>query len=108
VPAYIQKSIAKNFDPRCPASGLIFKENPPTATAVDSSVGDQRCGIGRRAILKNRLAPDSTASSGTIVNEGAISGARGEIEEVESKFGEAALCTAGRGSIVNKGAISRG
>ena len=108
MPAYIQESITKNFDPRCPAGRFLFKENPPAATAVDSSVGDQRCGIGRRAILKNRLAPDSTADSGTIVNEGAISGARGEIGEVESKFRKAALCTAGRRSIIGKGAISRG
>ena len=45
VPAYIQESIPKNFNPRCSASGLLFKENPATATAVFSSVGDQRCSI---------------------------------------------------------------
>src|SRR5437899_2926208 len=81
--AYVQKSIAENFNPGSAASGFPFKENRPTATAVCSSVGDQRCSISGRGIFKDRLATNSTADSGTIVNEGATSGARRKIQEIQ-------------------------
>src|SRR6516165_2039953 len=106
--AYVQKSIAENFNPGSAASGFPFKENRPTASAAYSSISDQRCSISGGGIFKERLATNSTADSGTIVNEGATSGARREIEGLQPKFCNASLCSAGRGSIVDKGAISRG
>src|SRR5260370_24259054 len=102
--AYVKKSIAEDFDPGSAASRFLFKENRPTVTAVCSSVGNQRCSISGRGIFKDRLATNSTADRGTIVNEGATSGARGEIEEIQPKFCSAALCTARSGSIVSEAA----
>ena len=73
--AYVQTTVAENLHPCRTTSRLLFKENRSTEAAVCSAVGDQRCSIGRRGLVEDRLPAGCTANSRSIVNERTVTGA---------------------------------
>src|SRR5438045_9544003 len=68
--AYVQVAVAKNLNPRCATSGVVFKENCSTLAAAQPSVCDQRCGIrGRGADEEACRAAECSAGCATVVND---------------------------------------
>ncbi len=105
--AYVQTTVAENLHPCRTTSRLLFKENRSTEAAVCSAVGDQRCSIGRRGLVEDRLPAGCTANSRSIVNERTVTGAWRVIVGARKypKFRNTTLRTAGSGRIVDKSAI---